>query len=161
MKHNQKAFTLIELLVVVLIIGILAAIALPQYEKAVVKARLATIKPIIASIKQAEEIYYMANQKYTGDENELDINLSCEKTNDPSVFVCGDFFVLDLISGTLAPDTSVIAAYYCSNKVTSWPDCTSTDKEFIYRVWLDYSSYPNKTQCTPATVKGTKLCNML
>ena len=47
---KNKAFTLIELLVVVLIIGILAAIALPQYEKAVEKSRVAEAKIILNTV---------------------------------------------------------------------------------------------------------------
>ena len=54
-------FTLIESLVVVLIIGILAAIALPQYEVAVRKSRVARVLPVLKSIVNAKQVYYMAN----------------------------------------------------------------------------------------------------
>ena len=82
MKSN-KAFTLIELLVVVLIIGILTAIAVPKYQKAVGKSRLSTIKNLIQSVANAEEAYYLANDKYTTDFNDLDIT----KPNDISCIV--------------------------------------------------------------------------
>ena len=64
MTPNLMGFTLIELLVVVLIIGILAAVAVPQYQKAVAKSRFAALKPIVKSIKNAEEIYYNGHGTY-------------------------------------------------------------------------------------------------
>ena len=69
----NKAFTLIELLVVVLIIGILSAIALPQYRKAVERARLATYMPLVRAIHDAEEVYFLANGEYTTDISALDV----------------------------------------------------------------------------------------
>ena len=71
---KNKAFTLIELLVVVLIIGILVAIALPQYRVAVMRARYTQGIILMDAIWQAQQVYYLANGKY-GDLADLDIQL--------------------------------------------------------------------------------------
>ncbi len=77
-------FTLIELLVVVLIIGILAAVAVPQYQVAVAKSRYATLKHLVKSIADAEEVYYLANGTYQGNFEDLDISMPGGKLNNSS-----------------------------------------------------------------------------
>ena len=64
MKTNPKAFTLIELLVVVLIIGILAAVALPQYEVAVLKTKLTNMRSVARSYVRPAQAYYAENNDW-------------------------------------------------------------------------------------------------
>lgn len=60
-RGKQRGFTLIELLVVVLIIGILAAVAVPQYQKAVEKTRLAEVLQNINVIRKCFDLYKLEN----------------------------------------------------------------------------------------------------
>ena len=70
---KSRAFTLIELLVVVLIIGILSAIALPQYQAAVDRAHVATYIDLATSVRNAQNVYYLANGKYAESLDDLDL----------------------------------------------------------------------------------------
>jgi prepilin-type N-terminal cleavage/methylation domain-containing protein len=73
-KINIAGFTLIELLVVVLIIGILAAIALPQYLYAVEKSRAAEAFVTGKAIVRAQERYYLSNGSFTYSFDDLDLD---------------------------------------------------------------------------------------
>ncbi len=62
---DRKGFTLIELLIVVVIIGILAAIAIPKFAATKDKAKLAAVKNDLRNIMTGEEAYFSDNSSYT------------------------------------------------------------------------------------------------
>lgn len=78
--YQDKGFTLIELLVVVLIIGILSAVALPQYQYAVKKARFQQAITLVDALAKAQTIYFMTNGEYASDIELLDIALPADFT---------------------------------------------------------------------------------
>src|SRR5207249_4768745 len=61
---NRKGFTLIELLIVVVIIGILAAIAIPKFANTKEKAYIASMKSDLRNLVTAEEAYFADSIKY-------------------------------------------------------------------------------------------------
>ena len=85
---NKKAFTLIELLVVVLIIGILAAIALPQYQKAVLRARATEIVLYMSNVSKALDRYILANGYPAEDIYNFPLDIEYP-TSLPAILSCG------------------------------------------------------------------------
>ncbi len=73
---SKQGFTLIELLVVVLIIGILSAVALPQYEKSVSRARAAEAMTTTKTVLDAAAIYVATYRRCPSDLSDLDIKVS-------------------------------------------------------------------------------------
>jgi len=71
----RKGFTLIELLVVVLIIGIVAAVALPQYQNAVNKSKAAQAYIALKALAGAQERYFLETGDYAARFDQLDVSM--------------------------------------------------------------------------------------
>lgn len=95
-QRCKKGFTLIEMLVVVLIIGILAAIALPRYQLAIDKSKFSKIRASLEVVMQSVERYMLINNTFPKSFNDLDISLdNCtitdyDNVSNSSVAACKD-----------------------------------------------------------------------
>ena len=143
---KNAGFTLIELLVVVLIIGILAAVALPKYQWAVWKSHFSGSLQKITALAKAEEVFFMANGEYTSCEN-LDIEYDCDFLQGEK----GDKFITAIETKSIV---SVGPSPYIGASIFWCKDLDLTvmgnrmmcmiRPDFKYTVYFDNADSPNK-----------------
>jgi len=148
-RENTPAggFTLVELLVVVLIIGILAAVALPQYNLAVAKSRFAEVVLLTQDMKRQQEVFFMENSRYASDCVELNPDLPAgtfiKSGDNDHLFFTGD------------EEKSIS----CSNGGGTRVGITAPNANL--ELWLDHAERTpaqEKGFCRAKTDLGHKLC---
>lgn len=73
---NRKGFTLVEVLIVVIIIGILAAIGIPQFTESIEKAKGGEARAGLGHVQTGEKVYWAEHETYVENRTQLDITLT-------------------------------------------------------------------------------------
>ena len=133
-NNKKKGFTLIEILVVVLIIGVLAAIALPSYMRSVERSRAAGPITNLGSIAKAQKSYRMGTEHYTDNVGNLDISLKDGSNGEDAT---GSTFEGEFFTYKVYGDDKAVA--------TATRKDVSEDKK--YELSVDYNT--NKIYCRP------------
>lgn len=104
--NRQAGFTLVEIMIVVAIIGLLAAMAIPNMGRSREKAQLETIVANLRVIENAKELWATENRKGTGDTpSDTDIAPYLRNNKFPPTLVCNETYTLNPV-GT--PPTAVV-----------------------------------------------------
>jgi type IV pilus assembly protein PilA len=136
MKRIQQGFTLIELMIVVAIIGILAAVAIPQYQDYTVKAKLSKVSGYAQPIKTALALFYQENGGFQfTDDNWTSIGLATKpndtnEVNTPSIKNSSGRIVLTLnnIKAATIDNTTITMEPQPGPTAIDWVNtCSSTD----------------------------------
>ena len=149
--NNGNGFTLIELLVVVLIIGILASVALPQYQVAVAKSKFTKLIPTVKAMKDGMEMYYMANGGYPPDyDGTTDVGFAvevapeCSGHDGTSWIICPNGIYFDRMDGG---QLTVVGM--------------DTNIKLAYLMWLDNSAHPGEIRCVANGDIANKVCKSM
>ena len=159
-EKRKKGFTLIELLVVVLIIGILAAVALPQYEKAVEKSRLAEGIMLTHTLHKQMDLYILENGYPTSQVNflgdnavgTLPITIQTSQRNE-GIYYGG------MVQTNYFRYNAYCGAKFCDVMATR----ADPDGTLSYRLFMRKAGNNIVKTCSPINNSsiGIKMCNLL
>ncbi len=147
---KNTGFTLIELLVVVLIIGILSAVALPQYQRAVDKSRYVQVMTMSNSLSNAAEVYRLANGEFPMTFEDMDIEFKGELSTDKTTLKLNGYVCRWYVKSASGSKDSI----FCRR--------TEGNRDYGYRIMFEPSGL-KKVYCVAATAddQSNQLCKSL